>query len=86
MYSREKVPPTYVCYENTFKIKVKTKLIKVKAFFECGCCHVIMKFKSKSSAEKAFKKAGLGNDQTVVDDKNVVYEKIDTFYGFSLES
>jgi hypothetical protein len=45
-----------------------------------------MKFKSKSSAEKAFKKAGLGNDQTVVDDKNVVYEKIDTFYGFSLES
>lgn len=76
-----------------FKAKLENKnqrrknrgALLVTSVLECGCCYVKMKFKSISSANKAFKKAGLGLSMTIVDDKGVTHEGIDTFYGFWLE-
>jgi hypothetical protein len=60
--------------------------IAVYARCDCGCCTATMRFKNKAAVEEAFAKAGLVNSATIVDDKGVVHEGIDTFYGFSLYS
>lgn len=58
-------------------------MISIFAKCDCGCCTAEMKFNSITSAEEAFKRVGLGNGMTIVDDAGEKHESIDTFYGFS---
>ena len=58
--------------------------IPVWAVCDCGCCYAEMRFFSKKTAEDALKNVGLGNSVAITDDKGVVHEGLDTFYGFSL--
>jgi hypothetical protein len=44
-----------------------------------------MRFKDKKSAEEAFLNAGPGNKMNITDDKGIVHEGIDAFYGFSTD-
>lgn len=48
---------------------------------DCGCCFTDVQFESKESANKAFAKAGFGNNMTIIDDAGQVVHGVDTFYG-----
>jgi hypothetical protein len=71
--------------EKKIKRQENRGTIAVYAQYTCGCCIAEMRFKDKESAEQAFLKAGVGNKMNITDDKGVVHEGIDTFYGFSTD-
>ena len=52
-----------------------------KVQLSCGCCYEDVQFESEKSARKALDKAGLGSDQTLVDDTGREVHGVDTFYG-----
>lgn len=51
----------------------------------CGCCTTKMLFNSEESAAVAFRRAGLSNSASIVDDVGEEHEGIDTFFGFTLD-
>lgn len=52
-----------------------------KVQLSCGCCYKDVQFESEESARKALDNAGLGSNQTLVDDTGKKVCGVDTFYG-----
>ena len=58
-------------------------MITVYAKLICGCCTAEMQFFTEGHAHQAFLEPG---HRDITDDKGVLHEDVDVFYGFSTEA